>query len=447
MDCYIYIFGLNYGERRMKRISWKDQGASAELEALYNRPACPREIEDAVSEIVAKVKAEGDAAIADFLARFDKVTLQPQDFIVKADEYAEAERAVDENARQAIDLAIAHVTAFAEQAKPHDHSFSPREGVVLGERFVPMERVGCYIPGGTAPLVSTVIHTVAIAKAAGVREIVAATPPMKNGKVNPATLYALKRAGATEVWKMGGAYAVAAMAYGTQTVKKVEKIVGPGNAYVAAAKKIVYGSVAIDMVAGPSEIMIIADGTTNPAFAAADMLSQAEHGSGLEQSVIVADSKEFLDKVEAELHRQSATLPRLATVEKVLSRGTYLIEAENLLAAADIAGKYAPEHLEVMCSNPRELLPHIKAAGAIFLGQWTPEPAGDFTAGPSHVLPTAGTAKFFHGLSTVDFMRRSSVLEYTREALMKEVSAIECFASLEGLAAHGRSASIRRDWK
>ena len=163
--------------------------------------------------------------------------------------------------------------------------------------------------------------------------------------------------------------------------------------------------------------------------------------------MIVADSKEFLDKVEAELHRQSATLPRLATVEKVLSRGTYLIEAENLLAAADIAGKYAPEHLEVMCSNPRELLPHIKAAGAIFLGQWTPEPAGDFTAGPSHVLPTAGTAKFFHGLSTVDFMRRSSVLEYTREALMKEVSAIECFASLEGLAAHGRSASIRRDWK
>ena len=398
----------------MKRISWKDQGASEELEALYNRPACPREIEDAVAEIVAKVKAEGDDAVADFLARFDKVTLRPQDFIVKADEYAEAERAVDENAKQAIDLAIAHVTAFAEQAKPHDHSFSPREGVVLGERFVPMERVGCYIPGGTAPLVSTVIHTVAIAKAAGVREIVAATPPMKNGNVNPATLYALKRAGATEVWKMGGAYAVAAMAY---------------------------------MVAGPSEIMIIADGTTNPAFAAADMLSQAEHGSGLEQSVIVADSKEFLDKVEAELHRQSATLPRLATVEKVLSRGTYLIEAENLLSAADIAGKYAPEHLEVMCSNPRELLPHIKAAGAIFLGQWTPEPAGDFTAGPSHVLPTAGTAKFFHGLSTVDFMRRSSVLEYTREALMKEVSAIECFASLEGLAAHGRSASIRRDWK
>ena len=318
---------------------------------------------------------------------------------------------------------------------------------MLGERFVPMERVGCYIPGGTAPLVSTVIHTVAIARAAGVREIVAATPPMKNGNVNPATLYALKRAGATEVWKMGGAYAIAAMAYGTQTVKKVEKIVGPGNAYVAAAKKIVYGSVAIDMVAGPSEIMILADRTTNPAFAAADMLSQAEHGSGLEQSVIVADSKEFLDKVEVELHRQSATLPRLATVEKVLSRGTYLIEAENMRSAAEIAGNYAPEHLEVMCEHPRELLPHIKAAGAIFLGPWTPEPAGDFTAGPSHVLPTAGTAKFFHGLSTMDFMRRSSLLEYTREALMKEVSAIECFASLEGLDAHGRSASIRRDWK
>lgn len=431
----------------MKRISWKDQDASAQLEALYNRPACPQEIEKAVSEIVAKVRAEGDDAVTDFLARFDKVTLKPQDFIVKTDEYAEAEHAVDETAKKSIAMAIAHVTAFAESAKPHDHSFSPREGVVLGERFIPMERVGCYIPGGTAPLVSTVIHTVAIAKAAGVKEIVAATPPMKNGKVNPATLYALKQAGATEVWKMGGAYAVAAMAYGTRTVRKVDKIVGPGNAYVAAAKKIVYGSVAIDMVAGPSEIMIIADSTVNPAFAAADMLSQAEHGSGLEQAVIVADSKDILDKVEAELRRQAASLPRLATVEKVLAHGTFMIEAENLLSAADIAGKYAPEHLEVMCADPRGLLPHIKAAGAIFLGQWTPEPAGDFTAGPSHVLPTAGTAKFFHGLSTADFMRRSSVLEYTEEALMKEVSAIECFASLEGLDAHGRSASIRRDYK
>ena len=310
-----------------------------------------------------------------------------------------------------------------------------------------MERVGCYIPGGTAPLVSTAIHTVAIARAAGVPSIVATTPVMKNGKVNPSTLYALKQAGATEVWKLGGAYAVAAMAYGTQTLKKVDKIVGPGNAYVAAAKKVVYGSVAIDMVAGPSEIMIVADSTANPAFAAADMLSQAEHGSGLEQAVLVADSGEFLDRVMEELKRQSATLPRLATVNRVLEHGTFLIESKDLEEAAEIASGYAPEHLELMCANPRALLPHIKAAGAIFLGPWTPEPAGDFTAGPSHVLPTAGTAKFFHGLSTMDFMRRSSILEYTEEALCKEIPAIECFASLEGLDAHGRSATIRKDFR
>ena len=431
----------------MKRISWKNSDAASELNALYNRPACPPEIEKSVAAIVAEVRENGNKAITGFLSRFDEVDLKPEEFVVGPEEYAESEAAVNQTARESIAMAISHVTEFAQAAKPKDHSFSPREGVVLGERFLPMDRIGCYIPGGTAPLVSTVIHTVAIAKAAGVRQIVAATPPMKNGKVNPATLYALKQAGATEVWKLGGAYAIAALAYGTETLRKVEKIVGPGNAYVAAAKKLVYGSVAIDMVAGPSEIMIIADSSANPVFAAADMLSQAEHGSGLEQSVLVSDSAEFLDEVEAELRRQSASLPRLATVEKVLANGTFMIEAENMISAAEIAGNYAPEHLEVMCEDPRALLPHIKAAGAVFLGSWTPEPAGDFTAGPSHVLPTAGTAKFFHGLSTADFMRRSSLLEYTQEALMKEVSAIECFASLEGLAAHGRSASVRRDWK
>lgn len=431
----------------MKRISWNDPNAAEELKALYNRPACPREIEERATEIVAKVREEGDSAVCDFLEWFDKVTLTPAQFVVTEEECAEAEQAVSETAKQAIATAIEHVTTFAEQAKPRDHFFSPRPGVTLGERFLPMERVGCYIPGGTAPLVSTAIHTVAIARAAGVSSIVATTPVMKNGKVNPSTLYALKQAGATEVWKLGGAYAVAAMAYGTQTLKRVDKIVGPGNAYVAAAKKVVYGSVAIDMVAGPSEIMIVADSTANPAFAAADMLSQAEHGSGLEQAVLVADSGEFLDRVMEELKRQSATLPRLATVNRVLEHGTFLIESKDLEEAAEIASGYAPEHLELMCANPRALLPHIKAAGAIFLGPWTPEPAGDFTAGPSHVLPTAGTAKFFHGLSTTDFMRRSSILEYTEEALCREISAIECFASQEGLDAHGRSATIRKDFR
>ncbi len=431
----------------MKKISWKNASSAAELKALYNRPDCPAEIEQAVAQIVTAVKNEGDSAIVDFLHRFDKVQLNPEHFTVHAEEYEEAERLVDDASKKAIAEAIRNVSAFAEFARPKDHFFSPRPGVTLGERFVPMERVGCYIPGGTAPLVSTVIHTVAIARAAGVREIVATTPPMKDGKVNPATLYAMKTAGATEVWKLGGAYGVAAMAYGTASLKRVDKIVGPGNAYVAAAKKLVYGKVAIDMVAGPSEILVLADGKANPVHAAADMLSQAEHGSGLEQSVLVSDSAEFLTRVEAELARQSATLKRIDTVRRVLERGVFLIEAENLLQAAEIAGNYAPEHLEIMCENPKALLPHIKAAGAVFLGPWTPEPAGDFTAGPSHVLPTAGTARFFHGLSTADFMRRSSIVEYTEEALMKEIPSIERFASLEGLDAHGRSATVRRDSK
>ena len=429
----------------MKRIRINDTDRAEVLRSLYERPLCPAEIEKNVSVIVDRVRNEGDAAICEFLKKFDGVEFTPADFLVSEAEFAEAEAQIDAEAVSAIKMALENITVFAEACKPKDHLFSPRPGVTLGEKFSPMERVGCYIPGGTAPLVSTVCHTVAIAKAAGVKEIIAATPPMKNGKVNPATLYALKAAGATEVWKMGGAYAVAAMAFGTDTVKKVEKIVGPGNAYVAAAKKLVYGACAIDMVAGPSEIMIIADKETCPEFAAADMLSQAEHGSGLEQAVIVSDSPEMLDKIQAEVERQALSLPRIETVRKVMNNGMFFIECADMKEACEIANGFAAEHLEVMTANPKEQLKSLNAAGAIFLGKWTPEPAGDFTAGPSHVLPTAGTAKFFHGITAGDFMRRSSILEYTEEALMKEVSAIEKFASMEGLDAHGRSASIRRD--
>lgn len=242
----------------------------------------------------------------------------------------------------------------------------------------------------------------------------------------------------------GGAYAIAALAYGTDTVRKVEKIVGPGNAYVAAAKKIVYGSVAIDMVAGPSEIMIVADSEANPAFIAADMLSQAEHGSGLEQAVLVTDCAEIIHQVKTELLKQAETLSRNATVERVLEHGVFFIEAADIDEALVIAGNYAPEHIELMFKGAEHRACDVKAAGAVFLGQWTPEPAGDFTAGPSHVLPTAGTAKFFHGLSANDFMRRSSTVQYTEDALMREVDYIEKFAEMEWLDAHGRSGSIRR---
>ncbi len=428
----------------MKIISFKDADYRSALNSLYHRPACPPEIEASVASIVAEVRRDGDDAVCRFMKKFDSLEIAPAGLRVTEQEFAEAERKLDAKAKEAIAEALKNIQDFASHQIPRDWNYSPRPGVVLGEKFTPMERVGCYIPGGTAPLVSTVLHTAGIAAAAGVREIVAATPPMKDGSIHAATLYALKTAGVREVYRMGGAYAIAALAYGTATIPRVEKIVGPGNAYVAAAKKLVYGSVAIDMVAGPSEIMIVADSTANPAFIAADMLSQAEHGSGLEQAVMVTDCSELIGRVQDELAKQEKTLSRNATVERVMKNGVFFIEASGMDEALEIAGNYAPEHLELMFAGAEHRVRDVKAAGAIFLGPWTPEPSGDFTAGPSHVLPTAGTAKFFHGLSAADFFRRSSTVQYTQDALMREVDAIEKFAEMEWLDAHGKSASIRR---
>lgn len=431
----------------MQTILCSDPQRRRKLDALYTRPACPASVEAAAAAIVDDVRAHGDAAVCRCLEKFDHVVLKPNEFHVSDAECAACAKSVPPAMKRSIRFAVKNIRAFAKHTLPKDWHFSPRRGVTLGERFRPMDRVGCYVPGGTAPLVSTSIHTVAVAAAAGVREIVAATPPMKDGRVNPATLYALKVAGATEVYKLGGAYAIAALAYGTSAVPKVEKLFGPGNAYVAAAKKRVYGSVAVDMVAGPSEILVIADRDADPVFVAADMLSQAEHGSGLEQAVLVSDSAEMLERVKAEFLRQKETLSRQAPIAKVTENGVFFIEAENLDEAALIAGSYAPEHLEIMTANPKQVAAKIKAAGAMFLGPWTPEPAGDFTAGPSHVLPTAGTAGFFHGISGADFMRRSSIVEYTEKAILAEVDDIVRFAEMEGLDAHGRSASVRRDRK
>ena len=427
----------------MKIIYCAEAESREQLKALYNRPDCPKEIESAVAAIVDEVRNEGDAAVCRFLKKFDSLDLTPAGLRVGEAEFEAAEAALDTASKDAIHQALAHIQDFARSQMPHTRKYSPREGVVLGEQFIPMERVGCYIPGGTAPLVSTVLHTAGIAAAAGVKEIVAATPPKKDGTMHAATLYAMKAAGIREVYRMGGAYAIAALAYGTESIPKVDKIVGPGNAYVAAAKKIVYGRVAIDMVAGPSEIMVVADSSANPEFIAADMLSQAEHGSGLEQAVLVTDDPALPAKVKSAIERQKAQLTRQSTVDRVLEHGVYMIVARSVDEALEIAGKYAPEHLELMIENAENRVKDIKAAGAIFIGHWTPEPAGDFTAGPSHVLPTGGTARFFHGLSVMDFMRRSSLVQYTREALEKEIPAIVKFAEMEGLDAHGRSGAIR----
>ncbi len=415
------------------------------LESVYRRSGFSPEIAAAAERIMEDVQKRGDAAVIEYAAKFDKVSLVPAKFRVTPAEIEDAADKLSAEDREAIEYVFRNIYEFARKRIPQDWTYSPREGVLLGEKFTPVDRVGVYIPGGTAPLVSTVLHTAGIAKAAGVREIAAVTPSRADGEVHPATLYAMKVAGVTEIYRLGGVYAVAALAYGTATVPKVEKIVGPGNAYVTAAKRIAYGETAIDMVAGPSEIMVVADKTADVRHIAADMLSQAEHGSGFEQSVLVTDCPELPVQVEAEIKRQLATLSRAEMVKKVLENGTFMIVAENIAQAAEIAGNYAPEHLELMVAEPHNLMGKIKAAGAFFLGSWTPESLGDFCAGPSHVLPTAGSAKFFSGLRVEEFFRRSSIVEYSREALARDNKYIEAFGRMESLDAHGRAGTYRLD--
>ena len=416
------------------------QGNDPALQALFERPGYPPEIERSVAEILENVRTRGDQALSEYALKFDKAELTPAQFRVTDEEIAAAGKQISSTARKALKEALKSIQSFARKQKPRDYRYTARRGVMLGEQFSPMERVGVYIPGGTAPLVSTVIHTAGIASAAGVKEIVAVTPP----GTHPAVLYAMRLAGVTEIYRLGGVYGIAALAFGTKTIQPVEKIVGPGNAYVTAAKKLVFGKVAIDMVAGPSEIMVIADETADPDKIAADMLSQAEHGSGLEQALTVTTDETMPEKILTALSERKATLPRMATVDKVLEQGSWIIVVKDMAQAAEIAGKYAPEHLEICWKDARKVAKTIKAAGALFIGHWTPEPIGDFCAGPSHVLPTAGSAKFFSGLTVEGFFRRMSTVEYTEEAIQKEIAVAEKFAEMEGLAAHGRSASSRR---
>ena len=428
----------------MITISYKEKNYKEKLLPLFQRSAYSPEIEKQASVVIDEVRRKGDSALAKFAKKFDGVELSPKRFRVSKAEIAVATLKVTPARRKTIKAAVKNVTAFAKHQIPKTWSFNPRPGVTVGERFNPLDRVGVYIPGGTAPLVSTVIHTAAIAKATGVAEIAAVTPPGPKGVVLPELLFAMSVSGVTEVYRLGGIYAIAALAYGTQTISGVEKIVGPGNAYVAAAKKLVYGDVAIDMVAGPSEIMVIADSSANPAHVAADMLSQAEHGSGREQAVVVSTSARLLKSVEKELKLQSTRLSRLEPILKVLKNGVFLIQTRNLQKAAEIANAYAPEHLELICKDAAALSKKITAAGAVFIGPWTPEPVGDFVAGPSHVLPTGGTAKHFSGLTAADFIRRMSVVKYSKAALARETGNISKFAEMEGLDAHENSVAIRQ---
>ena len=425
----------------MKYLKYKDP--KSDFSPLFSRTAFPEDIEKNVSAILSEIKQDGDLAIIKYAAQFDSLQLTPETFRVTQEEIDNSVNLIDSDIRDAIHLAHSNILDFSRQCIPQKWTYSPRPGVTLGEKFTPMQRIACYIPGGTAPLVSTVLHTATMAQAAGVKEIVITTKGSEDGTVNPAILYAAKVAGATEVYKMGGVYAIGALAYGTKTIKKVEKIVGPGNAYVTAAKKQVYGYAALDLVAGPSEVMVIADKTAPASFIAADLLSQAEHGSGYEQAVLVSDCPQLLKDVEQEIYTQKESLSRSECIDKVIDSGIYLIQVDNMTEAAEVATSYGAEHLEIMTENPENVAENVHSAGAIFLGPWSPEPLGDFVAGPSHVLPTGGSAHYFNGLTVGQFFRRTSLIKYDKEALAKEVGAMSAIAKAEGLDAHGRSGTIR----
>jgi histidinol dehydrogenase len=356
---------------------------------------------------------------------------------------AEAEGAVDAGFKKAARETLRRVVAFARAGRRKDWQMRTPGGGTVGERFFPLDRVGVYVPGGVAPLASTALMTVPLAVVAGVREIVVCTPGGRDGGINPFTLAAVKMAGATEVYRVGGIQAIGLMAYGTETVGKVQKIVGPGNRFVTAAKRLVYGDVALDMPAGPSEIAVLADGNADAAFVAADLLSQAEHGTGWEKVLLVTTSVRLAEETGRELARQTRSLTRAEAAARVIEKGMLAVVVRNLDDGIELCNRFAPEHLELMVGNPRQVMKKARCAGAIFLGCWSPEPAGDFAAGPSHVLPTGGSAAMFSGLTVDDFRRRSSIIEYTRKDLAAALPVIEAFGRVEGLDGHARSARVR----
>ena len=414
------------------------------LEAFNARPAFPEAAEAAAAEVLAAIRKAGDRAVAKYVARFEGAKLSPQRFRVSDGELAAAEAKVPAALRRAVADAHRRVMRFSKASLRQAWKMSTPRGGSAGEFFSPMDRVGVYVPGGTAPLASTSVMTVTLAKAAGVKEIVACTPAGKTGEVNPVLLYALKLAGATEIYRVGGIQAVGMMAFGTKTCRKVQKIAGPGNAFVTAAKRQVYGYVAIDQVAGPSEIAVLTDGSVDVRWIAADLLSQAEHGSGLEKSLCVCTSRELAEAIRREVLAQTKTLSRRALVERVIDRdGILIVVAKDIAEGLEVVNRFAPEHFEIMAKNALSVMRGVRSAGAVFAGAWTPESAGDFVAGPSHVLPTGGAANMFSGLTPDDFRRRHSFVAFTEGDLRETLPTIEAFASVEGLDGHGRAASIR----
>lgn len=409
---------------------------------IFARVTPEADVAAIVADIIADVKENGDTAVKAYCAKFDKAELTSLE--VTPGEIQEAISQVEPEFLDILREAAENIRSFHSRQVRNSFVIADKPGIVLGQKITPIEKVGVYVPGGTAAYPSTVLMDTIPAKIAGCPQLVMVTPPGRDGKVNPAILAAADLAGVNRIFKVGGAQAIAALAYGTESIPKVDKIVGPGNAFVAEAKKQVFGRVSIDMIAGPSEILVIADGKSNPVHVAADLLSQAEHDK-LASAVLVTDSEELAQAVQAELERQLPLLPRQEIARASIENNGKIIVAETLMAGIEIANEIAPEHLELQVDDPFSYLDAIQNAGSIFLGRSCPEALGDYFAGPNHTLPTSGTARFSNPLSVDDFVKKSQFSYYTPEALAKAADKIAAFAEKEGLRAHGRSVTIRKE--
>ena len=409
-------------------------------EEIFARNEPVAEVGGIVSEIINNVKTNGDKALSEYLEKFDKVKLT--DFKVSEEEIASALNKVEPEFLEILKEAESNIRAFHEKQVRQGFMMTAKNGVILGQRVVSIEKVGIYVPGGTAAYPSTVLMDAVPAKIAGVSEIIMVTPPNKTGEINPYILAAANIAGVTAIYKLGGAQAVAALAYGTESVPKVDKIVGPGNAFVAEAKKQVFGQVGIDMIAGPSEVLVLADGKSNPKFVAADLLSQAEHDKNA-SCVLITESEKLAKEVRQEIENQLACLLREEIARESIDNNGKIIICKDLLQGIDIANRIAPEHMEVCVDEPFNYLGLIKNAGSVFLGRYNAEPTGDYFAGPNHTLPTSGTARFYSPLSVEDFVKNIQYSYYTEEALKADYKKISYFANKEGLTAHARAVDIR----
>ena len=413
---------------------------------IRDSPNSYGKFEASVAAILADVKEKGDEAVFDYTKRFDGADINVANIVVTKEEIDEAYSLVDEQLVEVIRKALVNIREYHAKQKQYSWFDSTPNGTILGQKVTPLNRVGVYVPGGKAAYPSSVLMNIIPAKVAGVNQIIMTTPPGKDGRVNPGTLVAANEAGVDVIYKVGGAQAIAAMAYGTDSIRKVDKIVGPGNIYVALAKKAVYGHVSIDSIAGPSEILVIADETANPRYVAADLLSQAEHDE-MASAILITTSEELADKVSKEIDSFVAELSRSEIISKSLENYGYILIARDIDEAVETANEIASEHLEIVTKDPFTVMTKIRNAGAIFLGEYSSEPLGDYFAGPNHVLPTNGTAKFFSPLGVDDFIKKSSIISYSREALEPIHEDIIKFANAERLTAHANSIKVRFEHK